>query len=122
MCTGAVIDIAVEVLIIIVRADVEIGALADVLINVFASELVAIGIDMPVGVLVLVASVIGLEFAVLVSHGVDVLVDASTGKIVAASDVGVDMLADVDATVLAAVMTALKSIVPASLAKSAPFC
>ena len=66
----------------------EIGALTDVLINVFASELVVIGIDMPVGVLVLVASVIGLEFAALVSHGVDVLVDASTVKIVAASDVG----------------------------------
>ena len=100
----------------------EIGALADVLINVLASELVVIGIDMPVGVLFLLASVIGLEFAVLASHGVDVLVDVSTGKIVAASDVGVGMLADVDATVLAAIITALKSIVPASLAKSAPFC
>ena len=105
--TGALINIAVEALVIGVRTDVEIGQLADVPIN---------GIDMPVGVFVVVASaVIALEFAVSASYGADALVETLSGKIVAASDVGVDMLDDV-------VMTALKYIVPASLADSVPFC
>ena len=42
--------------------------------------------------------------------------------IVTASGIGVDMLADVDANVLAAGMAALKFIVPTSLSDSAPFC
>ena len=112
--TGALINIAVEALVIGVRTDVEIGQLADVPIN---------GIDMPVGVFVVVASaVIALEFAVSASYGVDALVEALTGKIVPTSDDGVNMLADVDAIMLPAVMTALKSIVSATLADSVPFC
>ena len=86
--TGALIDIAAEALAIGVRTDIEIGALADVLTNVFASELVDVGIDRPVGVFAVVASaVIALEFVVSTevstSCAIDVLVDASSGKIVA---------------------------------------
>ena len=38
------------------------------------------------------------------------------------SDIGVDMLADLDVNVLAAVVTALKFITPVSLTDSVPFC
>ena len=67
VCTGALINISVESLVIGVRDGAGIDALADVLINVLTIEVVDIGIDMIVGVgiIVLVASaVIDMEFAV----------------------------------------------------------
>ena len=73
----------------------------------------------------MVASVVlVLEFARSASSLVDVplrvLTGVLTGNIVAASDVGVDMMLDVDATVLAAVMTGLTVIVPASSTETVP--
>ena len=123
-CTGALIQIVVEALTIDIRTDMEIGALADELTNVFASELVDVGIDRPAGVRVVVASaVIALELVVSTevstSCAIDVLVDALTGEIVPASDICVDMLTDVDATLL---VTTFTFIVPALLTDSVPFC
>ena len=119
-CTGALIQIVVEALTIDIRTDMEIGALADELTNVFASELVDVGIDRPAGVRVVVASaVIALEFVMSTSCAIDVLVDALTGEIVPASDICVDMLTDVDATLL---VTTFTFIVPALLTDSVPFC
>ena len=91
--------------------------MADVLITVFTSKLVVIGIDMSVGVLVVVASgVIALEFVMPASNGVDV---SSTGKI---ADFSVDTLANMGVILFVAVMTALRSILIVSLADSVPIC
>ena len=121
LCTGTLINISLEALIIDVRDDV------------LTKDVVSIGIiDTPVGagVIVTVASVvIDSEFPVYASCVADVLVDALTAVnsddvtiIVTSSDIGVDMLADVDANVLAVVKADLTFIVPTPLTDSAPSC
>ena len=84
-------------------------------------------------IIVLAASAVNvLEFVMLTSYAVDVLVDVSIdaftavysddATIITASRIGGDMLADVDASVLADVMAGLKCIVPAPVADSVTFC
>ena len=80
-----------------------INELTDALMNVFAGELVGVGIGKLVGVggiVVMASAVIVLEFAVSGLYAVDVLVDALTTvysdiRIVTASCIGVGMLAGV---------------------------
>ena len=98
-----VLIIISEALIIDVRADVGIDALTDVLTNLLASAMVGdIGIEMPeftVAVTCVADVLIGVRF--------DALIDAVYSDdvtIVTASGVGVGMLTDVDANVLAAVI------------------
>ena len=120
LCAGAAIGITVAALAS--RTDARV-----VLLIVFASELAGIGIGLPVdeGILVVVASaVIDFEFALSASYTADVVIgvrlDALTtvcsdnGEIVTACVIGGDMLAEVKTTVSAAVMPALKFIVPTS--------
>ena len=133
LCTTSLVNISVEELVIGVWDgvwdDVEIHKLAEALIKVLTSEVV--GIDMLVGegVIVMVPlAVIDLEFAVSVSYDIDVLLDVLSDLdsddmvFVTASDIDVDMLDDVDANVLRAVMAALKSVVSSPSADSASFC
>ena len=136
LCTGALINISVESLVIDMRDDVGIEKLTEVSINVLTSEAVDIGIGTLVGagIIVMVPSVVNdMEFAVSVSYAVDALVDVWSEKltavdsgdvtlIVTASGIGVDMLADVDANAFAAGMADLKFIVSTPLTDSAPFC
>ena len=122
------VDISVEELL------VDLWVLADVLISILPITVVDIGIDMLVGVEIIVmlaSAVIASEFAVPVPYAVDVLVDVrldtlttvyTGGKIIMVSGITFDMLADADIDVFTDVMIALKLIVPASLADSVRFC
>ena len=122
-----VVNGSVEVMFIDMWAGVGIDEMDDVLMNnVSASEVVCIGIDVLVGVGVLVVmtpAVIDLEFVVSLSYAVGRLVDVRLNALAAVttSGLGIGMLADVDVSVLAAVTTALKFIVSISLADLMPF-
>ena len=89
--------------------------------------IVGIGIDIILGVGILVAVVvvsvtIALEFAMSVLYSASVIVDERLDALttvysddiafVKVSGIGIDMLADVDVNVLAAVMIVLKFIMP----------
>jgi len=83
LCTGAVINMLVEVLVIEMWA------------GVLAGVMVGVGVDMPTGeyIIVVAAAAIALGFAVPVLYAADVL-----------PDVVVDVLTGVNATMLAAVV------------------
>ena len=101
--------------------------LTDVLFKVLNSEVVDIGVNM-----LSVSAVIVLDFFISKSYASELLIDmrldsltsvsADDATIDTASGVGVDRLTDVDTNLLAAVMSALKFIVSASLSDSGPFC
>ena len=97
LCTGAVINMLVEVLVIDMWVDGLTGVIVDV-----------IGVDMPTGekIIVGVAAVIALEFAMPVLYAVDVL-----------SGAVVDLLTDVNVNILAAVVTVLEFPTPETLGK-----
>ena len=98
-------------------------------IGAFTSVLVEIGVDMLADVEIIVATlaVIGVKFALALSYVVDmmsgVVIDLLSGVITGAvTCISVDLLADKNASVLAAVVTAFDFNMPVPLEESILLC
>ena len=129
VCDGSIFNILLEGLVIDLPTGVAIGRLSDVIVNV------GVGMLTDDVIIVVTATVFGLEFIVLLSYTGDVLadtvmnVDASLCVVVEAlpaalanaitlvvTDIGADLLDGVRTDVLLVVMTVVEFIImPASL-------
>ena len=89
-----------------------INVLTDIVIDKLANVMAGVGVDMSneVEIIVVVAAVIDSEYVVGVAYDADVLTAVST--IGLASDVGVDVMTDVNVKGLVVMVTTLEFVLP----------